>query len=693
MNAELPTTGTIPESEVLFAGIIDSALDAVITIGGEDGKPARMFGTVQDVTEQKGVEARLIELNRQLETERSRLAGIIASVPGIVWESSWDESEEQRVNFVSDYVQTMLGYTVEEWCSTRNFWQTILHKDDRERVAKESAEHIAGGANEFAQEYRWIAKDGRELWAQTNMSVMRGNPDGEPIGIRGVTIETTDRKVAEQLIRDSESRYRMLFDSNPLPMWVFDLDTLGFLEVNDAAIRHYGFSREEFMSMTIKDIRPIEAITALEQDLAHLDSPFGKTATWAHKKKNGDLISVEITANSFDFNGRRARLVLANDVTVRQSLEDQLRQSQKMEAVGMLAGGIAHDFNNLLTAINGYSELLKRKIDADDPRYSHAEEISRAGERAARLTAQLLAFSKKQVLQPRLIDLNVSVSEMEKMLTRLIGETIDLQIELAKDLDRVLADPSQIEQIILNLAVNARDAMPDGGKLTIETSNVYLDDGYAEQQVSVQPGNFVMLCVSDSGAGMTTDVMEHIFEPFFSTKETGKGTGLGLSTTYGIVDQSGGHIRVHSEPGNGATFRIYFPKAPDKSEPTEDTKAPESLLGTETILIAEDEDAVRSLSQQVLELYGYTVLAAANGNEAIDIAASYPGKIDVLITDMIMPGIGGRELAGRLELMHPDIRVIFMSGYPDADGTVNSLHKPFSTDALAQKVREVLDLK
>jgi two-component system, cell cycle sensor histidine kinase and response regulator CckA len=380
-------------------------------------------------------------------------------------------------------------------------------------------------------------------------------------------------------------------------------------------------------------------------------------------------------------------------------LGEQLRQAQKMEAIGQLAGGIAHDFNNLLTAIGGYSEMSIRQLQAEDPLRHNLEEIKKAGDRAAALTRQLLAFSRKQVLQPKVLDLNSIVSEMEKMLRRLIGEDLELGTALDPELGSIKADPGQIEQVIMNLAVNARDAMPAGGKLTIETENVTLNEGYAEQHLAVAPGAYVMLAVTDTGTGMDEKTKTRIFEPFFTTKEVGKGTGLGLSTVYGIVKQSGGNISLHSEVGRGTTFKIYLPLIDEGAPEYKRSPEPEeSLKGSETILLAEDEEIVRNLLRDVLKRYGYQVLEATNGGAAFLICERYEGAIHLLLTDVIMPEMSGRDLENRLRQLRPEMKVLYMSGYMDdsivqhgiIDSAIPFLQKPFTTEALARKVRAVL---
>ncbi|HSK73939.1 MAG TPA: ATP-binding protein, partial [Pyrinomonadaceae bacterium] len=385
-----------------------------------------------------------------------------------------------------------------------------------------------------------------------------------------------------------------------------------------------------------------------------------------------------------------------------QNRAEQLRLSQRLESVGRLAGGIAHDFNNMLTAINGYSELTLRRLKEDDPLRHNLEEIKKAGERSAALTHQLLAFSRKQVLKPKVLNLNDVILDTSKMLQRLIGEDVQLNIVPDGKLGLVEADPGQLTQVIMNLAVNARDAMPQGGNLIIETANVLLDKEYVFQHFTVRAGSYVMLAVSDTGVGIEEETQEYIFEPFFTTKEVGKGTGLGLATVYGIVKQSGGYVWVYSEVGRGTTFKIYLPRVDEDVQMPEKDETTESIPGgTETILLVEDEEMVRNLSRQILQTCGYKVLEARNGVEALSICQDSDSKIDLLMTDVVMPQMGGRELAEKLEQMYPQIRLLFTSGYTDdaiiRQGVIktgeNFIQKPFTFEALAKKVRELLDAK
>ncbi len=481
---------------------------------------------------------------------------------------------------------------------------------------------------------------------------------------------------------------------------VYDRKTLVYLAVNDAAVAEYGYSYDEFLAMTIRDVRPPEDVPALLKMLAQSGTSLEQRGIWRHQKKNGDIISVEISAYGLTFAGRPACLVQARNVTEKQRLEAQLRQAQKMEAIGRLAGGIAHDFNNLVTVIKGYSEMLQSRLAPNDPMGQPLGEIQKAGERAKTLTRQLLAFSRQQVLAPQVLNLNGVISNTEAMLRRLIGEDVILITHLSPTLGQVKADPGQIEQVLMNLAVNARDAMPQGGTLTLATQTVHLDESFCRRALDLTPGDYVLLTAADTGGGIDAPTQVNMFEPFFTTKAVGKGTGLGLATVHGIVAQSGGHIAVESTVGQGTTFRVYLPLV---LEPVhqEQTAARSHVLpqGTETVLVVEDEAAVRALEITILQRCGYRVLEAANGSDALQLAEQEPGPIHLLLSDVVMPHMGGRELAEKLAVVRPACRVLFLSGYID-DTVIHHgvqvaeyafLQKPFTPAALAQKVRCVLE--
>jgi PAS domain S-box-containing protein len=499
--------------------------------------------------------------------------------------------------------------------------------------------------------------------------------------------------------REHESSFRLLFMNNPLPMWVYDLETLQFLEVNDATIAHYGYTRKEFLALRIADIRPPEDLPRLLEDLATPRPSQQQSGPWRHRRKDGALITVRIISHTLTFADRRAALVVAEDITEHKQLEAQVLQMQKMESIGRLAGGIAHDFNNLLTVIIGNTGMASELLPPNHPALEDLQAIQAASQRAAGLTHQLLAFARKQILEPRVISLNGLIVDMDKLLRRLIREDIELVTLPAADLWQVKVDPGQIEQVLVNLVVNARDAMPNGGQLTIEMRNVVLDDSYIRSHISIIPGSYVMLAVSDTGVGMSPEVQARLFEPFFTTKEPGKGTGLGLATCYGIVKQSGGNIWVYSEVGHGTTVKVYLPRVDELAESSAVADEATHLLGTETVLLVEDEPAVRALAARVLRNLGYLVLEAINGTEGLSVAQAHTGHIDLLLADVVMPEVGGKSLSEQLTSQYPNMKVLFMSGYTDnaivhhgrLDEGVVFLQKPFTPAALARKVRAVLD--
>jgi PAS domain S-box-containing protein len=514
-------------------------------------------------------------------------------------------------------------------------------------------------------------------------------------------LDIAERARTEQALRQSEEKYRGLFEQSPYGTFLAHPDGT-IIDANTALVAMLGYkSKEELMAQNLnRDIYENEedrrsAIKKCEQR-GQVD---GIEVNW--KKQDRAVIIVRMSGRIVrDANGRtKLYEVIAEDITERRSLEKQFLQAQKMEAVGRLAGGVAHDFNNALGVITGYSQLLAPTLTPDDPRRKQVEEIGKAGRRAASLTRQLLAFSRKQVIQPVLLDLNSVVTDIDKMLRRLIGEDIDLTIVRESKLKTVKADRGQMEQILMNLAVNARDAMPLGGKLIIETANVEVDEDYVRLHPFAKIGKYVVLSVSDTGCGIPQDVQAHLFEPFFTTKEPGKGTGLGLSTVYGIVKQNDGHICFYSEVGVGTTFRIYLPQLEVAAAlPLQEVARP-LPRGTETLLLAEDEDGMRELTRECLQNRGFMVLAAGNGKEALEIAQRHLGPIHMLLTDLIMPGMSGRELAQRFLRLRPKTKLLYMSGYTHDLVTQHGvlepgtalIEKPFNTDALLTQVRGILD--
>ena len=508
-----------------------------------------------------------------------------------------------------------------------------------------------------------------------------------------------ERRRAEEELRKNESILRLLFEHNPMPTWLYEVESLKFLRVNQAAVQLYGYSHEEFENMSILAIRPDSEREKAVAYIREMEDGTQEHGFWLHRDKDGKLFEVEIISHALVYAGKRVRLVVAQDISERRNLELQLRQSQKMEAIGRLAGGVAHDFNNLLMVIKGHTELLLNVLPPSDHIAHKIEQIDRSADRAAALTRQLLAFSRMQVLQPQVINVNSIVEEMGKLLPRLIGEDIELVVRADPELGTIRADASQMEQIIMNLAVNARDAMPSGGKLVIETRNADLDQTYTASHPLMKPGPYIQITVSDTGCGMDAETQSHIFEPFFTTKEKGKGTGLGLATVYGIVKQSGGFIWVYSELAQGTSFKIYVPRL-DQAEEHSRAIPPtaEVPTGTETVLLTEDEQDVREIAREFLESGGYKVIEAKDASDAIELARRHNGAIDLLVTDMVMPGMTGQELAVHLQREFPGLCVVFMSGYSEhaatemanADPTVRLLSKPFSRGALLRTVRESL---
>ena len=599
--------------------------------------------------------------------------------------------------FNSAAYEKVLGYSPAELKSSSSLAQ--IHPDDVEKVKKaaDDARHTGIG---LPLEYRIRHKDGTWRDLESTASVIR-NAQGEPEKLVVVNRDISDRKRSAEALQRSEASFRGVVEDAPYGIYRASLAGRLIL-ANPALEKMLGYSREELLHADLPtDIfRFPSEHEKFNQTVVH--EQYFKDVELEWKRKDGTPITVRCSGWPVrDETGPVAYIeVFAEDVTERRVLERQLRMAQKMEAVGRLSGGIAHDFNNLLGVIIGYSQVLKRSLGPTSPSFEHAEEIEKASQRAVSLTRQLLAFSRQQVLDPSILNLNTLVSDMEKMLPRLIGEDIVLNFALEPALGQVKADPGQIEQVIMNLAVNSRDAMPNGGKLTIETANVELDLAYTRQHPGSRIGQYVMLAVTDTGTGIDPEIQSQIFEPFFTTKERDKGTGLGLATVYGVVKQSGGYIAVDSEQGQGARFSVYLPRveqAVAKEEPKDDSDS--KVRGSETILLVEDAEPLRKLAHMFLQESGYDVLTAADGAEALETARRCSRPIHLLLTDVVMPGINGRVLAERLTPKQPGMRVLYMSGYTDSfiaghgvlEAGTHLLHKPFTQEALAKKVRELLD--
>jgi two-component system cell cycle sensor histidine kinase/response regulator CckA len=501
---------------------------------------------------------------------------------------------------------------------------------------------------------------------------------------------------------EADKRYGMLFESNPQPMWVFDVDTLAFLEVNEAATRHYGYSRDEFLAMTIMDILPPEDAPGLHHGLERTGAQRGDVALAQHQRKDGTIVDMELVSHEMELEGRRARLVLGTDISERtrtraalHQSEEQLRQAQRMDAAGRVAGGVAHDFNNLLTTIRGFSDLLLRDLPEEHVRRKDVEQIRKAADRGALLTRQLLTFGRPPALQPRALELNSVVTNMEGLLQRLVGADIRLVTRLRPGLGEVKMDPGQLEQILVNLVLNARDAMPAGGTLTIETGERQISGSTRGR--SVKPGRYLVLAVSDTGSGMDGETLSHVFEPLFTSRAPGTRSGLGLSIVYGIVKQGGGGVRVSSEPEQGTTVKVFIPRMESEEVPATGTPAP--LRGDETVLVVEDEDGVRELLWKILTEHGHTVLEARHGRDALTVAGGYGHPIQLLVTDVVMPEMGAGQLVDQLLSTRPQLKVLYISGYTNDEierrgisGTGAAfIQKPFTSEELMRKVREVLD--
>jgi len=579
--------------------------------------------------------------------------------------------------------------------------QLYVNPVDREKAAQVEKEQGVLHGFEI-QAYR---KDREKIWLSLNRRAVY-DKNGDEIRREGSVEDITERKRAEQELSKSQERYRDLVENAHDIIYSHDLQG-NYTSMNKAGEQITGYSSEEALNLNLKQTVTPECLATAQEMLKRKLA--GEKVTAYEMEiiaKDGRHITVEANTKLVLQEGVPVGVQgIARDITERKRMEkalreseEQLRQSQKMEAIGQLAGGVAHDFNNLLTAINGYSSLALRRLGDDHPVKPHLEEIKKAGDRAANLTRQLLAFGRKQMLQPLALNLNDVVTDMTKMLKRLIGEDVQLVTKLSPELKKIKADPGQIEQVLVNLVVNARDAMPTGGSLTIETANAELDARYTSQHIDVRPGHYIMLAVSDTGSGMDRKTLDRIFEPFFTTKEKGKCTGLGLSTVYGIVKQSGGNVWVYSEPGRGTTFKIYLQVEEGHKQTATAVAEPAMQRGSETVLLVEDEDMVRNLATELLQESGYCVLTANGGEEAIQLFKQHK-KIDLLITDVVMPKMSGKDVAYYLRKVHPETKVLFMSGYTDeaivhhgiVDSNIAFIQKPFSETALAQKVREVLD--
>ena len=630
-----------------------------------------------------------------LRESEERFRSLLTNIPGAIYRCVIDPL--LTMHFISDVIEKISGYPASDFVqNTVRSYTSIIHPDDQEMAARTVHEGLKR-KGPYIIEYRIINADGSVHWVYERGQGFFGD-GGEVLWLDGAIFDITERKLAEEEQKRLISAINQAADS----VVITDPEAT-ILYVNPAFEKLTGYTQEEAIG---QNPRVLKSGKHDEDFYKKMWNTLTSGKTWqgelVNKSKDGTLFTEKATISPvFDSGGKIINYIgVKHDVTTQRILEEQLTQAQKMETVGRLAGGVAHDFNNMLSVILGYADLIIGKLDPHDPIFKDLQEIKKAGQRSADITRQLLAFSRKQVIEPKIVNLNPLIAEMEKMLGRLLGEDIDLLFLPAKDLWATKADQGQINQIVANLGVNARDAMLEGGRLTIETANVTIDEAYCQGHAGFFPGRFVMLAVSDNGIGMDRETLSHIYEPFYTTKEEGKGTGLGLATVYGIIKQNNGFINVYSELGHGTIFKLYFPQCKEEEEEVTEivVDAPKSLeFGT--ILLVEDEEMVRNLARMILEMVGYTVLVAKTPNEAVALCEKGDMDIHLLLTDVVMPQMSGQELKKSIEAINPEIKTLFMSGYTAnviahhgvLDKGVNFIQKPFSNDGLARKVREVIE--
>jgi PAS domain S-box-containing protein len=652
-----------------------------------DGNVVAAVAIVVDLTDQRQAE-------QAVRTTDERYRFVARATNDVIWD--WEI--KTNVLIWNDSVEHVFGHKQNTISPEIQWWYDHIHPEDRERVTGGIGGILESGGTSWKDQYRYRRGDGTYANVMHRGYVAR-DPAGAAVRVIGAMTDVTERSRSEAAIR---FQAQLL---NAVQQAVVATDPEGIVIFwNAFAENLYGWSSEEAVGKPIQELTPSPFLREHGGEIGQRGAAGESwTGEYLVQGKSGKAFPALLTtAPVRDERGTVIGYVRVSiDLTERRNLEEQFRQSQKMDAVGRLAGGIAHDFNNLLTVIRLNTEIIMEGFDPTDPRSEDVKQIRSAAERASSLTRQLLAFSRKQILQPRVLDMNSVVATVEPMLRRLIGEDITIASSAAAR-GYVVADPGQLEQILVNLVVNARDAMPQGGTINIETQNIDLDETYTSEHAPVVPGRYVMLSVGDNGIGMSRDTKEHAFDPFFTTKEAGKGTGLGLATVYGIVKQSGGYVWIYSEPGLGTTLKLYFPEVsaaaafqPAEYKPT----SKETARGSETILLVEDEDAVRGLTSRILQKQGYRVIAASHGREAMDIATKEEGHIDLVLTDIVMPGMNGRGLVERLAGIRPRIKSLYMSGYTDDDiirrgfiePSKSFLQKPFTSEALLQTVRKVLD--
>ncbi len=658
------------------------------------GRTVKTYGVNQDVTERKRVEESLRKSEERLD---------LALQGGDL--GLWDLHIPTGQAVANQRAAEIAGYSLDEIEQNFGFWERLLHPDDRQRALEKVFNHLAGLTDHYEDEYRVRHKSGHWRWIFSRGKVTERDQDGKPLRMTGTYLDITDRKTSElQVAEANELRERIVSDS-PMGIAVYKSDGQ-CISANEALGRILGADRERLLTQNFRNLTSWKVSGLLADAELVLSGGINNQRELNFTSTFGKIVWVNARMARLASGDEPQLLVVINDITERKKAEEeqdhlkaQLLQAQKMEATGTLAGGIAHDFNNLLTVVMGFSELLLAEKDQKHPEYADLQKIFHAAKNGAELVQRLLMFSRKSEPKPIPMDLNKQIVQIEKLLRRTIPRMVDILLELSADLPRINADPSQVEQVLMNLAVNARDAMPDKGKLTVRTDIVTLDEEYCRLHIEANPGEYVLLEVSDTGHGMDKQTVEHIFEPFFTTKEMGRGTGLGLAMVYGIVKQHKGHITVHSEVGRGTTFQVYLPAIPGEAETGVETPEEVPAYGTETVLLVDDEEFVRELGARILTKCGYTVIQAVNGREALDLFKKERSKISLVILDLIMPEMGGSECLKELLKIDPQVNVLVASGY-SADASVKEtiqmgaksfVTKPFRVKELLHDVRRVLD--
>jgi PAS domain S-box-containing protein len=660
---------------------------SAVPIMGEDGQLQGFRGIDRDITER-------LQTEQALRESEERFRTLVANIPGVSYRCICNQ--DWTMEYISDEVETLTGYRPSDFLGNQvRSYASVIHPDDRQMVQSVVTDGVRK-REPFAMEYRIVRADEQVRWVYERGQGVFDN-HGEVRWLDGVTVDVTDRK------RGEAERERLLSAIEQSGEVIFITDVSGAIQyVNPAFERTTGYSREEALGQNPRILKSGEQDREFYSKLWQTITS-GKTwqGRFINRRKDGTHYNEEATISPVcDEAGNIVSYVaVKSDVTQILALEEQYRQAQKMEAIGQLTGGVAHDFNNLLQAIIGYNSLALVDLGEQHPVHEILTEVDAAGKRAATLVGQLLAFSRRQIMRPENLDLNEVVSGLLKMLKRVIGEHIRIELVQGHHLGKVHADRGMVEQVVMNLCVNARDAMSEGGTLSIETQNVLVDTDYCASHPWAKPGRYLLLSVTDAGCGMDRNTIEHIFEPFFTTKEEGRGTGLGLATVYGIVKQHEGMITAYSEPGKGSTFKVYLPLCELKAESVGSMIEGAAVGGTETILLAEDDELVRDLAMMILERGGYAVLTASNGSEAMELFEKRGEEIDMALLDVVMPGMGGREVREQMIAVRPDIRVLFTSGYTEnavhtnfvLDHGLTLIQKPYSTDALLRAVRTVLD--